>query len=160
MSTAYFNIGSNKGDRRSFIERAVALIELQWGHTAALSRYFESDPWGYDSNNIFVNLGVSIDVGDDTPLQVLDKIMAIQHLICGEPHRDAAGRYIDRFIDIDIIAIDQLEVNTPELTLPHPRMHLRPFVLQPMAELAPNWVHPLLHQTPSQLLTDLLSTHT
>ena len=74
-------------------------------------------------------------------------LMAIQDSICSAAHRDSTGAYIDRIIDIDLIAIDDTVIDTPELTLPHPRMHLRDFVVRPMLELCPEWVHPLLNKT-------------
>ncbi len=75
-------------------------------------------------------------------MEVLRIVEGIQRDLDPSPHRDEAGGYIDRAIDIDIVAIDDVVMDTPELTLPHPRMHLREFVLVPMAELAPDWRHP------------------
>ncbi|MDE6378068.1 MAG: 2-amino-4-hydroxy-6-hydroxymethyldihydropteridine diphosphokinase, partial [Duncaniella sp.] len=71
------------------------------------------------------------------------------------PHRDRDGGYIDRRIDIDIIAIDSIVLSTPRLTLPHPRMHLREFVLVPLAQLAPGWVHPVTGLNASAMLARL-----
>lgn len=151
MTMAYINIGSNQGDRKAHIDRAVALISLLAGSNLRCSDYFESKPWGYDSTSPYLNLGVAFPT-TIPPEELLDRLLAIQNSISPESHRDGAGNYIDRIIDIDLIAMDSLVVNTPRLTLPHPRMHLRDFVLIPMSQLAPNWLHPLLHLTPSQLL--------
>lgn len=92
---------------------------------------------------------------EEISLAVLRKLQEIQRSIDPSPHRDAEGRYIDRVIDIDLIAIDDWVVDTPELTLPHPRMHLRDFVLIPLAGLAPTWRHPLTGKTATQHLSAL-----
>ena len=144
MATAYINLGSNIGDRRPTIGRAVALIEQAFGATARRSDWFESEPWGFDSPNQFINLGVAIETGDTTPLEILRTLREIEHKLDPSAHRDASGAYIDRTIDIDLIAVDDIVTDTPELTLPHPRMAMRDFVIIPMLQLAPDWVHPLL----------------
>lgn len=133
----YINIGSNQGDRQALIEQAVALIVSHWAPAPVRrSRYIESDPWGYDSPNRFLNLGLAIDVdGMVDPLDTLHALQDIERSISPASHRNPDGSYADRLIDIDLIAIDHLRVNTPELTLPHPRAHLRPFVTTPLSDL-------------------------
>lgn len=139
MATAYINLGSNIGDRRSVIERAVAAIEADLGVSARRSQWVESEPWGFDSPNRFVNLGIAVDT-DLGPIELLRRLQAVEKSIDPSSHRDAEGRYIDRVIDIDLIAVDHLVVDTPELTLPHPRMKERPFVMGPLLELCPDWL--------------------
>ncbi|MDE5749844.1 MAG: 2-amino-4-hydroxy-6-hydroxymethyldihydropteridine diphosphokinase, partial [Duncaniella sp.] len=112
----------------------------------------------YEPPNPYLNLGVMTE--PDTPLDpldILDRAEEAQRAVSTDPHRSADGSYRDRLIDIDIIAIDAMVLDHPRLTLPHPRMHLRPFVLGPMAELDPAWVHPRIRKTPAQLLETLLS---
>lgn len=152
MPTAYVNIGSNIGNRRSMLERAVALIKERWT-TVRLSSVIQSEPWGYESPNMFLNIGAAFEcLPAETPQQVHAHLQALQHSLCTDPHRNPDGTYTDRAIDIDLIAIDSLVLHTPQLRLPHPRMHLRPFVLIPMIELAPQWLHPTLLLIPSQML--------
>lgn len=139
MATAYINLGSNIGDRRSTIERAVAAIEADLGVRARRSQWVESEPWGFDSPNRFVNLGIAVDI-DLEPIELLRRLQTVEKSIDPSSHRDAEGRYIDRVIDIDLIAVDHLVVDTPELTLPHPRMKERPFVMGPLLELCPDWL--------------------
>lgn len=139
MATAYINLGSNIGDRRSTIERAVAAIEADLGVSARRSQWVESEPWGFDSPNRFVNLGIVVDT-ELEPIELLRRLQAVEKSIDPSSHRDAEGRYIDRVIDIDLIAVDHLVVDTPELTLPHPRMKERPFVMGPLLELCPDWL--------------------
>ena len=150
--TIHLNIGSNIGHRHSAIERAVAALSVALPGRIAVSDPIETPPWGFESPNPFVNVGVRIDMASDlAPADVLEAVMAVQRSISPLSHRDATGGYCDRLIDIDIIAIDDIVLDTPDLTLPHPRMHLRDFVLIPLAALAPDWRHPLLHKTPATL---------
>lgn len=157
MPTAYINIGSNMGDRATTIECAVAHIEHLCGTTAQCAPIIESEPWGFDSTNSFLNLGIAIST-DLSPLTLLHALQSIEQQIASAPHRDDKGNYIDRIIDIDLIAVDDIVVDYPELILPHPRMHLRKFVLTPMMTLAPDWIHPILHATAAELLSRIERT--
>ena len=154
MPTAYLNIGSNKGNSLALIEQAVALIEHLCNTSVRCSGVVKSAPWGYESENPYTNLGVAIDT-DLNAHALLDALQVIEQKVSPTPHRDSQGNYIDREIDIDIVAIDAMVIDTPRLTLPHPRMHLREFVLQPMHELAPEWQHPLSGLTAMQMLEQL-----
>lgn len=171
MPTAYINIGSNMGDRYALIESAVARIVDALEEERSLrslkslrtlktlpvirrSSFVESEPWGYASPHMFLNLGLAIET-DISPERLLDIMQRVERSISPASHRDPSGGYADRLIDIDIIAYDDLVVDTPRLTLPHPRMHLREFVLRPMAQLAPTWRHPLSGLTPDMMLDRL-----
>lgn len=152
----HLNIGSNIGHRHSVLERAVAALSELLPGRVEVSEPVETPPWGYESANMYLNIGVMIDTVADLPLQELsDRVFGVQNRISRSPHRDAAGGYCDRVIDIDIIAVDNLVVDTPGLRLPHPRMHLREFVLRPLAALDPSWRHPLLNKTAGQMLLQL-----
>ena len=134
MHTVYLNIGSNQGDRRAYIEQAIALIASLSRDPVLRSSYIESEPWGFESSNRFLNIGIAITTSLE-PVELLDRLQAIERRISPAPHRDADGNYIDRAIDIDIILIDDLSIDTPRLTVPHPRMHQRDFVMKPLQEL-------------------------
>lgn len=155
MAIAHINIGSNIGDRRALIETAVARIESALGVELCRSAYVESLPWGYVSPNPYLNLGLKAEVGDIDPLELFHKLQSVERSISTASHRDAAGGYTDRLIDVDLIALGDMVVDTPELTLPHPRMHQRVFVLGPMNELEPDWRHPVYGRTPAELISDL-----
>lgn len=137
--TAYIGIGSNLGKRRYNIRRAVEGIRsLEHVADVVVSSVMESEPWGYESANKYLNVVVKAAFDTDIePLWLLDRLQEIERGICKASHRDADGNYIDRRIDIDIIAIDNLVVDHPRLQLPHPRMLERDFVLKPLAEIAP-----------------------
>lgn len=151
--TIHLNLGANLGDRAETLGRAVSLLREVLPGRLTCSQFIESPAWGYDSANPFLNVGVMVNlVGDMSPTEVLNVVQRVQSSIDPSPHRDPSGRYIDRRIDIDIIAVDDLVYDSPRLTLPHPRMHLRRFVLEPLMALDPSWRHPLLHLTPSEML--------
>lgn len=160
MPTAYINIGSNQGDRRANIARAVALIADTLGVSPGVSDPVESEPWGYDSDSAYLNVGLMFDT-TLTPCDLLDRLLTIETSISPASHRTANGAYADRLIDIDLIALGDIVLDdapTPcgnRLTLPHPRMHLRPFVLIPMLQLAPAWTHPRLGLDSAMMLNAL-----
>lgn len=154
MPTAYINIGSNIGDRHGNIAAAVAAIKEHIAPQLRVSDPVESAPWGYESPNSYINIGVAFET-DLSPETLLGILLGIEKNICAASHRTIDGNYADRIIDIDLIAVDEIVCDTPSLTLPHPQMHLRPFVLIPMRQLNPAWTHPILHQTPSCLLHHL-----
>lgn len=152
-------------DRRANIDAAVAALHDVFGCEIRLSEPYRSAPQGFDSTNEFTNVGASLHT-ELSPEQVLTAVqraetMALRQILAKSPtaegltHRNADGSYADRLIDIDIIALGHLVIDTPALTVPHPRMHLRDFVLIPMAQLHPRWVHPILNKPLSQLIDEL-----
>lgn len=144
MPTIYLNLGSNLGDRRANIERAILMIAARYPQ-ARIRRAPEvqSDAWGFDTVNRFINVGIALDLPEKIeidPLLLLDQLHAIEQTIApGETHRNADGNYIDRSIDIDIIAIDDLVFSHPRLKIPHPHAGARTFVMRPMHFLRPGW---------------------
>ncbi|MCH5227139.1 MAG: 2-amino-4-hydroxy-6-hydroxymethyldihydropteridine diphosphokinase [Muribaculaceae bacterium] len=140
MAVAYINIGSNLGNRKAFIELALQKISDMFG-VCCMSSYIESEPWGFESGNRFLNLGVSFQTSLH-PEELLVTLQKIEKEICNESHRNAQGGYIDRKIDIDIMAIDSLKYSTSCLTVPHPHLSERDFFLMPLMELCPQWTFP------------------
>lgn len=138
MSRLHLNLGSNQGDRKAIIGRAAALIARAFAPARVLlSSYIESAPWGYDSPHPFLNRGALV-ITDRTldPLACLRITQAIEQALApGQTHRNPDGSYRDRPLDIDLIDLDGLSINTPDLTLPHPRAEARPFVMEPLREL-------------------------
>lgn len=157
MSVIHINIGSNTGDRAAQIERAVAAlserIDPDGNAHIRLAPIEESEPWGFKSGNRFLNLGVMIESPAEVdPLTLLDALQTVEREIADSPHRNPDGSYADRPIDIDLIAVDDKVIDTPRLKLPHPRMHLRQFVLEPIKYLDPGWRHPLNGLTVEEML--------
>ena len=151
----YLNIGSNIGDRRDNLYRAV--VALAAGTSGcALSRIVESEPWGFESDNRFMNVGVRLSSNME-PHEMLEHIHDIERRLGSASHRDSEGHYIDRLVDIDIMAIDDLVIDTPELQVPHAHLHERDFFLRPMMELAPDWRHPVTGLTASEMLDAIVS---
>lgn len=129
----YINIGSNMGNRLMNLTRAVSAIEKRFGWFE-LSHHIESEPWGFNSKNKFLNVGMAF-ISDLQPLEVLHILQEVEATINPSSHRNADGSYKDRVIDIDIMAVDGVEMSTTELTLPHPHLEERPFFLEPYNEL-------------------------
>lgn len=153
MNTVFINIGSNLGQRRLNLSRAMKAVGDEFG-PYEISHVVESEPWGFESPNKFLNLGMMFrsPLG---PEQIMQCLLDIERRLSPGAHRDADGNYVDRAVDIDLIAIDRMVCDTPGLTLPHRHLAERDFFLVPLEELAPGWTHPVTGLTPSQMLERL-----
>lgn len=140
MAYVIVGIGSNLGNRQLNVARAISRLMREFG-TLQVAHSVKSAPLGFDSENTFLNTA-AIFSDSREPEEILSIIQKIERDISPTPHRKADGSYADREIDIDIIAIDSLVYSSPRLQIPHPQMHLRRFVLEPMAEIAGGWRHP------------------
>ena len=140
---AYLGIGTNLGDRTANLSRAVALIAERAGHVLACSSFIQSDPWGFHSENTFLNAVVAIDTSL-TPHELLASTQAIEREM-GRTHKTINSHYTDRIIDIDILLYENRIVDTPDLQIPHPHLLDRAFVYQPLIEIAPDVVRQLSH---------------
>lgn len=149
----FLNIGSNLGNRKLNLSRAVRALEEKFGYFE-ISRIMESRPWGFVSDNTFANVAVMV-ISDLQPAEVLAVTKDIELRLGSGPHRDRYGGYADRVIDIDIMACDEMTLDTPDLILPHPHLAERRFFLEPMAELAPIWRHPATGLTCAEMLDAL-----
>lgn len=153
MATAYLSLGSNLGDRLRLIQEAVAALTVEAGPVTALSSLYETEPWGFSSPHRFLNVALALEttLSPETLLAVTQRI----ERDLGRTHKSVDGRYADRTIDIDLLFVGDAVLDTSALTLPHPRLHLRRFVLEPLCEIAPDLCHPLLRKSVSQLLAEL-----
>jgi 2-amino-4-hydroxy-6-hydroxymethyldihydropteridine diphosphokinase len=149
MAIAYLGLGANLGNRRQQLMAAARLLGERAGHLLALSRFYETAPWGYDSPHPFLNAAVQLETALP-PQELLSSILQIERDL-GRTAKTRGAACQDRLIDIDILLYDRLVLEQPNLILPHPRMHRRTFVLRPLAEIAPSLQHPVLKQTIAEL---------
>lgn len=150
----FLSLGSNLGDRGENLDHAISNIEKRIGEVIATSAFYVTDPVGFQSTNQFLNAVCEVKT-KLPPLAVLEMTQAIEKEM-GRTTKSRNKIYTDRIIDIDLLLFDDEIVEHPQLTLPHPHMHERPFVLLPLSEIAGEYVHPVLHKSVNQLKEELL----
>ena len=153
--TVYFSLGTNLGDKEQNLRTAVRKIRKQIGEVVSLSAFYATAPWGFSSDNTFLNAALCAKTAL-TPLEVLQTTQKIEREM-GRTHKSVNAVYSDRVIDIDLLlcfADDGAPVllDAPGLQLPHPLMQERRFVMEPLAEIAPGVVHPVFKKTIQELL--------
>lgn len=144
---AFLLLGSNQGDKKNYLEQAVSLISTTCGEIVTQSAYYFSESWGYEDAD-YLNRAISISTRL-SPEALLCKTQSIERQL-GRISK-TTEQYQARTIDIDILFYDALIKNTEKLTIPHPRLHLRNFVLKPLEEIAPHFVHPILQKPITEL---------
>lgn len=153
MAIVYLSLGSNSGDRIGYVQQATSLLGASDNITLIrTSAFYETEPWGMDSENWFVNAVVEIKTSL-SPQELLAECQRIEQQL-GRKREENKG-YSDRTIDIDILFYNKDIINDENLTIPHKFVHLRAFTLVPLLELIPNFEHPVLHKTISELHNDL-----
>lgn len=151
-------LGSNLGDRIYLINKAIRLIGEEVGSVLGISSYYHTAPWGTDHPLPYINVAISLNT-QQSPEKVLQTILSIEKVLGRTRNGDQNA---PRSIDIDMIFYENLIINHKNLTVPHPRMHLRRFVLVPLNEIEPEYIHPVLGLTVKGLLdkcTDNLSVN-
>lgn len=133
MYQVYLSLGTNLGNRKRNIREAIDKIGEQIGVVKRQSALYETKPWGYSSPNDFINACVLV-LTPMAPRQVLETTQRIEREM-GRTLKSVDGEYHDRIIDIDILMIDDLVINEPDLHVPHPLMEERDFVMTPLKEI-------------------------
>ena len=129
----YFSLGSNLGDKAGNIREAINRIGELIGEVDRQSTLLATEPWGFESDNTFVNAAIRCTTSL-SPFEILNITQNIERAM-GRTLKSVDGQYHDRIIDIDILIYDDLHITTPQLTLPHPLMKERDFVMIPLKEI-------------------------
>lgn len=153
LHDVYLSLGSNLGNREDNIKEAMKYIQERIGECISLSAFYITEPMGFDSDNLFVNVACHVRT-ELRPTEVLVITQEIEKEL-GRATKSVNKAYSDRLIDIDILLFDNIIQESQGLTIPHPHMHERGFVLEPLSEIAPNVEHPILKETMKELLTNL-----
>lgn len=147
LTTIYLLLGSNLGDRAGLMQTAAEYIGERIGNVTRASALYETAPWGGIEQPAFLNQVLEVNTVL-APEEVLRIILEIEH----ESGRVRYERWGARHLDIDLLYFGKTVMDTPRLTVPHPRLHERRFTMVPLAEIAPNFVHPVLEKTNAELL--------
>lgn len=153
MALVYLGLGTNIGNKRKNMVTAAALLAERAGDVLSLSSFYETEPWGFASENTFLNAALELET-DCSPMELLRLTQQIEREMGRTQKSD--GSYHDRIIDIDILLYGNEVVHHEDLVVPHPLMQQRLFVMQPLVEIAPSLVHPVLQKSMYDLYMDLL----
>lgn len=147
MELVYLEIGGNQGDRWLLLDKVKAMISSRMGAVLNESSVYETPPWGFESDMSFYNQALAVQTNLE-PNILLSELQQIEKQL-GRVRSE--NRYDSRTMDIDVLFYGNQIIQTDNFTVPHPRMHLRKFVLDPLVEIASDVVHPVLHKTIREL---------
>ena len=150
MEQLYLLLGGNLGDKQKKFTETERLIGLQLGKVVKKSHIYETEPWGFESDDLFWNQAIIV----ETVLSETECLQVVHHIEEQVGRIRSNQQYSSRVIDVDILFYGDHIVHSPELEIPHPRMIDRKFVLVPLSEIAPGKVHPGFGKTIQQLLSD------
>ena len=157
MAIAYLSLGSNLGERVGFVQQATSLLSADEKiKLVSTSSFYETEPWHFKTDNWFVNAVIVISTSY-YPEELLKVCLRVESQL--GRRRDEESGYNDRTIDIDILFYDDKIIDEHEngidLTIPHPQVHKRAFVLVPLLEVAPAYIHPVLKKSISDIYDDI-----
>ncbi len=144
-------LGTNLGNKRNNLKIAIRFIESRIGVIVCKSRLYETEPWGFASTELFYNMVVEVETKLN-PQELLKKIKGFE-VEMGRKHT-SNNCYENRILDLDILFYGDVSINTKELIIPHPKLHLRKFTLIPLNEIKPKYFHPILKKEISTLLIE------
>lgn len=150
--TIYFGLGTNEGNKEENIRGAIEELSHLLGTPTAVATIIETEPWGFQSDNSFLNTVVAFK-STLAPEEILKATQEIERRL-GRTKKSFDGCYSDRPIDIDILLYGSRVIESEHLTIPHPLLHKRLFVLQPLAQIAPQVIHPTLGKSITRLLKE------
>lgn len=145
--------GSNLGNKKSLINQAAEFLESENVDFVKKSNWLETEPWGFDSNEWFLNQAWVVETTLE-PEELMSKLLDIETQL-GRVRNPEAKGYENRAIDLDILLWEDRVWNSESLIIPHPAMHLREFALTPSVEVAGTWKHPILKESVAQLLQNI-----
>lgn len=157
--------GSNAPDRESILRLTASLLAERVGPVVACSQIYSSAAWGFHSDEPFANQALMVST-DFSPEQLLDEALSVEQIVGRDRTEEqrqkslTGERYASRVVDVDILLCDQMVISTDRLQVPHPLLHEREFALEPLCEIAAEWLHPLLHSTIEDIYKDLKSRRT
>ncbi len=160
MNIAYLSLGSNIGDREANLLKSIALLQKEAGEIIAISSLYETEPWNMDDSSSFINqvIEVQTKLSADKLMDILLETETKMGRVRPQTPKGALNKtdtkYESRVIDIDILFYNDAIISSDKLTIPHPLLHQRRFVLEPLAEINPNLIHPLLNKAISALLLE------
>lgn len=134
--SVFLGLGTNIGEKQTNMQKALAEIKRQIGEITSLSSFYETEPVGFESENAFLNAVCRVET-ILSPYEILAVTQRIERAL-GRTRKSINGQYHDRIIDIDILLYDNIRIDTPELTIPHPLMETRDFVMIPLKEILCN----------------------
>lgn len=154
MSVITILLGGNLGDRVEIMKKTINLLNRNLGILKNESAFYETEAWGFESDNLFLNKVVVFDT-ELNPKEALSVCQSVEQQLGRLRHKE---RYSSRNIDVDILFFDNIILDSLSLTIPHPRIQLRRFVLKPLLELDPDYVHPVLNKSIRTLLNECTDT--
>ena len=148
MKKVFLGLGTNMGNRAENLRKAFQLIEIEIGPVLKASSLYETEQWGFHSEELFLNMVVGVET-ELTPSGLMAKILSIETLLGRER---GEKQYVSRVIDIDILLYEDQIIQEKNLNIPHQLMHERSFVLVPLCEIEPELLHPVLEKSIRDLL--------
>lgn len=149
MNKVYLSLGSNEGSRLQWLQKAIMLIGERCGNIKKLSPIYETAAWGMTEQPDFLNMTLEVATTENP-----EELLTIVHTIESDLGRQREVKWGQRTLDIDILLFNNEIIRLPDLVIPHPYLQDRLFVLKPLSEIAPDYIHPVFHKSIAALLDD------